>query len=67
MPTDPLALLNFYTPTSDPSNFQEQGGDVLDIGDQDALLRELKSFEECGGLDGTFDWFSWDAYDSNMG
>lgn len=47
-------------------NFQEQG-DSLEMGDQDVLLRELKSFEECGGLDGTFDWFSWDAYDSNMG
>lgn len=67
MPTDPLALLNFFTPTSDPFTFQEQGGDGLETGDQEALLKELKSFEECGGLDGMLDWFSWDAYDSNMG
>ncbi|CZR64472.1 uncharacterized protein PAC_14370 [Phialocephala subalpina] len=66
MPTDPLALLNFFTPASDPMNFQGQGGEGLDIGDEEALLRELKSFEQSGTLDGTFDWFSWDAYDGSM-
>jgi hypothetical protein len=33
----------------------------------DPLMRELKSVGENPGLDWTFDWFSWEQYDTAMG
>ncbi|KAE8445521.1 hypothetical protein EG329_013284 [Mollisiaceae sp. DMI_Dod_QoI] len=70
LPSDPMTLLNFFTPSSNPSipgvDTQEQGSQDLLMEDQSALFKELKNFEQNGTLDGTFDWFSWDLYDSNM-
>lgn len=69
MPSDPMALLNFYTPFNEaamPYDDELPEGQDLAAGDQNALLKELRIFEQNGTLDGTFDWFSWDLYDSSM-
>jgi len=77
--SDPMELLNFYTShdTSFSTSFNAQDftameasptqqPDEFSTSPPNPLLRELENISQNCALDGTFDWFSWDQYDSAM-
>jgi hypothetical protein len=78
--SDPMALLNFFSAASDinttgtdlktqnPATWEpgpEQQSDFSPL-QPNPLLQELENISQTCALDGTFDWFSWDQYDSTM-
>jgi hypothetical protein len=78
--SDPMALLNFFSAASDINapapDFNTQNSTAVDAGleqqgefsalQPDPLLQELEKISQTCALDGTFNWFSWDQYDSTM-
>jgi hypothetical protein len=78
--SDPMALLNFFSAASDiivpAPDFNTQNSAAVDAGleqqgdfsalQPNPLLQELENISQTCALDGTFDWFSWDQYDSTM-
>jgi hypothetical protein len=78
--SDPMALLNFFSAASDinttRTDINTQISDTWETGPEqkgessalqpNPLLQELENISQTCALDGTFDWFSWDHYDSTM-
>ena len=77
--SDPIELLSFFATNHD--TFPNANLNTQDVAAMDAvptqpgefstlsanpLLRELENISQNCVLDGTFDWFSWDQYDSAM-
>jgi hypothetical protein len=78
--SDPMELLNFFSTNHDTSfntNLNAQDFTAVEASptqqpgefatsSPNPLLRELENISQNCALDGTFDWFSWDQYDSAM-
>jgi hypothetical protein len=68
---DPATLLNFFSTggetipstLSGTSDLGENAG--VEVPGSDPLMRELHNFGQSSGLDGTFDWFSWEQYNNS--